>query len=249
MDINKWAHQLLNNRFWCQWLNKHYHLIANENCKYLAHHINPNVSIIKNFNIAIKNGYLPVVQYLIENNLVTLKNKESNNPLTWAVQNNQIDVIKYLLHFKNNLIPDIDFIEYLLTNHIKKNNIDTMKLLLNTFDIDLNLLQQVFFITITQENLDLIEYLINTYDLDETTIYMGLVMALHKNKLNAFKILYPYYKNKTKLLTIAIKYKIYEALLYMLDDLDIDNVLKEKMRNAIQEKNQTQIVKLFKPFI
>jgi len=65
--INKQFNNILNNEyFWCQWLNKH-HINTNINCKYIATHINVNLSYELNFINAVKNEYIPVITYYLDN--------------------------------------------------------------------------------------------------------------------------------------------------------------------------------------
>jgi hypothetical protein len=108
--INKNFNEILNNEyFWCQWLKK-YDIHVLQDCKYIAAHINFNVPYQSNFYNAVRNEYIPVIKYYLDN-IYKYQDLDIDQFYYHVLIYHKYDILKLLISYKK---PDIDIYLYAL---------------------------------------------------------------------------------------------------------------------------------------
>jgi len=191
--INKHIQAILNNNFWCLWLNKK-HINANKNCKHIAKHMTPDMNV--NYLTALQNDDVIMIKMLYDNHLY-----EPNEPVCMGYEEYEYDEEPTNeCVYEDPLMIAIDNDHVALTQYLL------------TFPIDQDVLDSALFSIINQyhSNYKFVQVLVDAGAIPTSP---GYDTAVYKNNVESVRILLKNFKIKKsklkKLLKIAFdnKYK------------------------------------------
>ena len=255
--VNKLVRNTINNdTFWCHWLNRHYNIDARSNCKNMSKLMKSGKNMEGIYHIALNQGYLPLVSYLLSNKLVSpfKYNLEGNkdwghHPLAIAAGTGQLDMIKLLLLYFNNITIDYtNSIYTALDNSVFTNQIEIVQYLLDHLEYDNYTLSDILSGALKKGNIDIINILIQA----GANPYNTVIDAIFSNRISVLELVLSYdVKIPNAAIAIALGLRKYNMLKLLLLDprSKIPQDIKNKVIKYIDNKKYDVVEEILLPFI
>jgi len=255
MSINKNLTNILSSDyFWCQWLKKHHGINVIKNCHYLANNMDFTIFDYENFLYALKTNKLPIIQYYIENDIISADGFDIEtdfniiihiDPITIASRYNNIDIIQYLIQYDDVKKNDKSIVNSLYFA-IEHSNVKMVKLLLPYIN------------NVTKLNELLYEAInMNEYEIVNLIIIMGaepesvIDQLIYDDNRNISMILNQYHVVLTiKNILNALAYKKYDILkILLLYDNPLPKEIVDKMLDFLKLKRYNNLENVMYPYI
>jgi hypothetical protein len=236
--LNNYTKSLMDNSFWCAWLDQHYHIHTNNNCKYISTLLqSPSYEEI--YKIALEKDLAPLVKYLLDHHYVDIYQHYDSiwDPLVLAIRHHSWETILLLLTYNE------EYIEQALYNAAESNYLNLLTYLLKTYHYD----QQSLSGALSVANVKLIDILIKAGADPNSAFYS----ALYADDINVLKNLLTY--NVTipiDIIATALSYRYYDKLLLLVNHQTSplpDNV-KNQINNLIYNKQYKQVEAILLPY-
>ncbi len=228
MNINAYMKNLMNEPFWCQWLNKHYNIISNVNCKSMAKTLNIK-DVSKIYHTALMKGYTPLVKYLLENKLVdpleySIEHYSHLEPIETATRYGHLDVVELLLSYQADPITSL--------YEAVHNHIDIVQYLLQHYTYEQDYLDECLQSATRNKQLDIMKLLIEYGANPETAI----ISAIHSDDINILKYILSFnavIPNDAIAIALGLrKYDMLRLLISKTDLVDI-NVTNDQLEKVL----------------
>ena len=211
IQVNVYLRDLMNEAFWCKWIDQHYAIKTETHCKIIAKTLSID-NKDKIYDIALKKGYTPLVNYLLENKLVDplvykLKHYSHLEPIQTAVQFGHLEIVKLLLSY------DADRMSALY-RAVSNNQVHIVRYLLEHYTYED--LSEVLETATRHSYLDIMNMLIE-YDADPET---AIIAAIHSDNIDILKYILSFNPNiPNDAIAIALGLRKYDMLKLLIPNI------------------------------
>ncbi len=215
ISINQYNKNLMDDPFWCQWLEKHYQIKESKDCKDIAKTLTfKNANDI--YDVGLKKGYVGLVKYLLDHKLVDINMYQIPHyhlePINTAINNNHIDLVKLLLNYG----ADKYIALYIASD---KNKIEIIKYLLENYTYGKEDLSEALQFATHNKDIDIINLLILYGANPESSV----ISAIHSDDINILKYILSFTNDiPNDAIAIALGLRKYDMLKLLLKYTDIN---------------------------